>query len=264
MMFNEPWFMSQGFSRIYRCLVIQLASNAQLKNLSKNQLRGKFPPAMLICFFAASLEYMALLLLSALPTNTMSGLMTFLLCSLLVQTICGVTQVGICLYFLCLVTEKPALVSCVLLGFREQTNKCLFFSFLYSLIRFICYSPFEICVYLFLINLNSRWIGNILVALLIGTLVYVPLQILLSQSFYILLDFPNLTISQTLRRSLNVIKGKQLRVFLLELSLFPLTCLELFSLRIGSLWVMPYKETVRANLYLNLMRRGDATSKTQS
>jgi uncharacterized membrane protein len=244
--------------------VIQLASNAQLKNLSKNQLCGKFPPAMLICFLAASLEYMALLFLSVLPTNTLTGLMVFLLCSLVVQTICGVTKAGICLYFLCLVTEKPASLSNVLFGFREQTNKCLFFSFLYSAVRFLCYTPLEICVFLFFINFNNRWIGNILVALIVGSLVYVPLQILLSQSFYTILDFPDLTISQTLRRSLDVIRGKQLRVFLLELSLFPLTCLELFSFGIGSLWVMPYKEAVRANLYLDLMRHGDSTSNTQS
>ena len=57
-------------------------------------------------------------------------------------------------------------------------------------------------------------------------------------------------------------RGHKRRLFLLQLSFFPLMLLSLLSLGIGNLWLRPYMDVAYAFFFLNLMRARTTYSAT--
>ncbi len=93
------------------------------------------------------------------------------------------------------------------------------------------------------------------VFLVAGCSIQVLVRILLSQIFYLMLDFPDYPASQLLHLAPKLIKGHKARFFYIMLSFVPLLLLGIFSCGIGYLWLYPYLQTTYANFYLNLMKK---------
>ena len=72
-------------------------------------------------------------------------------------------------------------------------------------------------------------------------------------TFYLLVDFPELSASEALKSSWEKMNGHRMRLFLLEISFIPYILLSLLSLGIGMLWVYPYIQESFAQFYLDLM-----------
>lgn len=93
------------------------------------------------------------------------------------------------------------------------------------------------------------------ILLVAGTAINVFVQLLLSQVFYLMQDFPEYSAAQLLRFAPRLMKGHKARLFYIQLSFIPLMLLSLVSCGIGFLWVYPYMEATYANFYLDLMRK---------
>ena len=70
-----------------------------------------------------------------------------------------------------------------------------------------------------------------------------------SMTSYILAENPELTASEALRKSKEMMKGNRWRFFCLEISFIGWDILCAFTLGIGQLWLLPYKETAGAAFY---------------
>ncbi len=88
-----------------------------------------------------------------------------------------------------------------------------------------------------------------------GTAVMIFVRLLLSQAYYLMLDFPEYTAPQLVRMSIRLMKGHKGRLFYIQLSFFPLMMLSMFSCGIGMLWLLPYMDATSANFYLDLIRK---------
>ena len=73
-----------------------------------------------------------------------------------------------------------------------------------------------------------------------------------SMTPYILKDYPELTADQAITLSMKMMKGHKLDLFWLCLSFFGWGILNIFTLGIGTLWLMPYVMTTMAAFYQNL------------
>lgn len=73
-----------------------------------------------------------------------------------------------------------------------------------------------------------------------------------SQAFYILNDNPDLTASEALRLSKEMMRGYKGKFFLLQLSFIGWGILSILTLGIGFLWLIPYMNISYANFYENL------------
>ena len=93
------------------------------------------------------------------------------------------------------------------------------------------------------------------IPLVVGCFIQILVQLLLSQAFYLMLDFPEYSGPELLRLAPKLIKGHKARLFYIMLSFFPLTLLCVFSCGIGYLWVYPYMQTTYANFYLDLVQK---------
>jgi hypothetical protein len=66
---------------------------------------------------------------------------------------------------------------------------------------------------------------------------------------YLLKDYPELTIMETLRLSRKMMKGHKMQLFMLQLSFIGWILLNVLTLGLGSLWLTPYMMTTLAAFY---------------
>ena len=96
-------------------------------------------------------------------------------------------------------------------------------------------------------------IGTIILSALI--IIFVPitiLSLLLSQVYFILADQKTKSASEAIKMSWNVMKGKKMKLFLLQLSFIGWAILSVFTFFIGLLFLYPYMLTTYAKFYQNL------------
>lgn len=96
----------------------------------------------------------------------------------------------------------------------------------------------------------------ILLVFLAATVAYIfysfYITLTYSQIFYILLDYPDLSVTDIWKRSAAIMKGNRMRLFLLNLSFIGWGILAVFTFGIGLLWLMPYITTSQSAFYLDL------------
>ena len=96
-------------------------------------------------------------------------------------------------------------------------------------------------------------IGTIVLSALIIILVPITiLSLLLSQVYFILADQKTKSASEAIKMSWNVMKGKKMKLFLLQLSFIGWAILSVFTFFIGLLFLYPYMLTTYAKFYQNL------------
>ena len=66
---------------------------------------------------------------------------------------------------------------------------------------------------------------------------------------YILAEHPELTASEAIERSKEMMRGNRFRLFCLDLSFIGWSILCIFTLGIGNLWLTPYKNAAKAAFY---------------
>jgi uncharacterized membrane protein len=96
-------------------------------------------------------------------------------------------------------------------------------------------------------------IGTIIFSALI--IIFIPITIvslLLSQVYFILADQKTISGFRAIEMSWNVMKGKKMKLFLLQLSFIGWAILSVFTFFIGLLFLYPYMLTTYAKFYQNL------------
>uniref|UniRef100_UPI004056F59B DUF975 family protein n=1 Tax=Acetatifactor sp. TaxID=1872090 RepID=UPI004056F59B len=165
----------------------------------------------------------------------------------------GVFQTGICLYFLNIACGKRYSLSDLFFGFRWQFKKSLILSAILVALNTICFLPYTVLYARLTIPYTPGKMLAIAIASLVGYLLQLPIQLMLSQAFYLLLDFPNMSTLQLLQHSCRMMKGHKRRLLHLWFSFLPLEFLCICSCFIGYLWLIPYKNMSYALFFLDLM-----------
>lgn len=75
------------------------------------------------------------------------------------------------------------------------------------------------------------------------------LAIALSLTMYVLLDNPNMSSIDAIKRSYDMMKGYKMEFFMLQLSFLGWLILGIFTLGILYLWLIPYMSVAQANFY---------------
>ncbi|WP_242223113.1 DUF975 family protein [Bacillus cereus group sp. BfR-BA-01380] len=76
-----------------------------------------------------------------------------------------------------------------------------------------------------------------------------------SMAYYILLEHPEYTASEALKKSQEMMKGHKLDLFILGLSFIGWFILGVFTFGIAYLWIYPYYTTTVSHFYLNLVNK---------
>ncbi len=246
-------------------------SSADLKSLAKGQLFGNY---------GAVVGIYLIHLVCTLPLNFIISPFSrispafYYLAFLLVNTFTGLFLAGEALVYLKIACHEPPSVGDLFYYFHgpyaEKGSKVIRIQLIVSAISVVCTIPYEYVGRLLTRSMQSvdpSALSNgklpfhpvlflvYAVFLVAGCSIQVLVRILLSQIFYLMLDFPDYPASQLLHLAPKLIKGHKARFFYIMLSFVPLLLLGIFSCGIGYLWLYPYLQTTYANFYLNLMKK---------
>lgn len=251
--------------------MIQYASRAELKEKARDQMAGRYGNAILlsICrgLIVISLSFtINMIFTTIVAVRTLMGgsadtsLTEYLLltgCTTLVSIFTGVFQTGITLFFLNSACNRPASIANLFYGFKYLFKKSLGISAVMVLLNTLCTLPCDICYFLLRAGegFDSVTMAVLCIALMVvGMCIYIPLSLGLSQSYYLLLDFPQYSATELMKLSFHITKGHKWELFCLQLSFLPMGLLCLLSFGVGTLWLVPYMSMSNTLYFLDLMQ----------
>lgn len=241
-------------------------TSAELKDHAKGKLNGKYGSAMLtsllpglICSMLIFIPVMMITMVFTViaivngsqPNRSLLMAIIFPV-SFLSALVLNMFSPGIVLFYLNAACGKRYSVSDIFFGFRWQFKKSLALAAITTIIRIACMAPYCFFYYLMQTDYQLKWVLCMAAAYLLGTAVNIPISLILSQIYYLLLDFPKYSVGQILTLSAQIMKGHKGRLFYLQLSFLPLTLLAGISV-IGYLWLLPYMQMTITLFYLDLM-----------
>ncbi len=244
----------------------------ELKNQAKDRLTGNYRSAILFLLTSGILRLCISLVSDiTIPFRNVAGTIIGVILSYAVSVLLSVLDIGVAYFYLKLSCNQPLRMADLFYGFKEQPNKCLAVAASICGLSFLFHIPARVFSYLldggFFPALALYGVPTLaweLLASLVCDLLFLPLSLALSQSYFLIADYPSLGAMDTLKMSMKIMKGQKWRLFVLQLSFIPLLILASFTCcSLGVLWVYPYMQMTYTFFYLDLMN-GPAKSHTQN
>ena len=163
--------------------------------------------------------------------------------------------VGITGLFLSNSCHQPVYAGGIFSGFWHEPLKAIQIQLVLSLLLCI---PEIVPSLLFSLYLQSGRVNMVYLYAAAGiSIVFLPfvlyVKTLYSQVFFIMLDFPELSAKECLKRSRRLMKGHKWQYFLLMVSFLPWLMGGFLTCGIGLLYVYPYQKQTYAYFYLELV-----------
>lgn len=248
----------------------QYQTRSTLKNNAKNYLDGKWGTSVLLILIMLAISLTLSYLMSSITSvgmvaslmssdhgssSSIMAISTVILyiASFLVAILNGLFTMGCFLFYLNIVSGQRYSIGDLFFAFRGNFSKNLTVIVATVLPQIVLMLPYNVCSYFFQRTHDFIWMFLTLVFLIVGIVIYVPIDLALSMSPMLLLDFPQYSAKEVLQHSIQIMKGNKGRLFLLELSFIPIYLLCAFSFAIGYLWAMPYMQMTYVLFYLDLM-----------
>lgn len=228
----------------------------ELKRLAKVQLQGKYGTMIGALILQELLVLFATGILSMLlpGTDTLSNILYYIL-TFIVQLIAGILQAGVSFLYLKAACGMQCSVGDIFYCFKHSPDKAIKIEFVLAVINAVCMLPSDILTWKYPLTSLTDYdeIAMMYSVTLLCMMVYVVITLAFTPVFYMMLDFPNYTVKDILKKSIEVMKGNKMRYFLLDLSFIPWMFVGFLTCGIGLLWIVPYMNMTSTNFYLDLM-----------
>lgn len=249
----------------------QHLSSASLKVLAKGQLLGKYGTVIgttvlrWLCILPISMAISFLI-----GTDTIISVLLSCAAQFLLQLLAGFFLAGEAYVYLKTACGQRPAVNDLFHCFGGDLTKVLQLQAVLAGASLLCSLPAMILgVFalrsLLLLTEEELFTGNIsgnaalflvyIIVYLAGAAVSLYIGLMLSQVYYLMLDFPEYSAPDLLKMSIRLMKGNKGRLFYIQLSFIPLLLLSGLSCGIALLWIHPYRQAVYANFYLDLIRK---------
>ena len=228
-------------------------SSAQLKAIAKEQSLGKYGTLI-----GANLVILAIqLLVSGFSTVTGTGGILLLiinsLISIIINILLGVLVSGRAYLYMNLMYSQPVATSDIFFGLKQQTQKAVTIQALFVLVDSAASIPSQIFLARYITSKSNTDITTAGFLLGVGLIINIVVNLIYSQAFYLLHDFPDKSAKEILATSRRLMKGNLFRLFYLNVSFLPLYLLGVISLFIPLLWVGVYKNATNCAFYQDLI-----------
>ncbi len=248
----------------------QYLSSASLKSLAKGQLLGKYGISVatvvlrLLCI--APLTFMVSV---AIGTNSVISSIISCIATFLVSLFAGFFTAGEALIYLKIACNQRPMVGDLFFCFGKDSKKVFYIQAIISGISTIAALPYMIVsVFVYrntitdpvaLANgvppVNATLFLIYVILMLLGQITSIVVGIILSQTYYLMLDFPEYSATELMKQSRRLMKGNKGRYFYIMLSFIPLYFLGFLSCGIALLWLYPYVRSTYTNFYLDLIKK---------
>ena len=229
-------------------------TNAALKDLAKEKLSGRFANAVWALVLASLVTRAVANAASAfIPTGGWFWHIIAILFTAVISAFLGILQTGIAYYFLNTACDMNTNPSAIFYGFHAHAGQSVKISLVHVALETFFTLPYQILMLFFIQTFEYKYLLFALTSMFIGYLIMAPFSLAISQTYYLLLDFPDATIQEIFQTSIRIMKGNKWRLFKLELSFIPLQLLGILSFGIGNLWLNPYMRMTYTLFFLDLM-----------
>lgn len=160
--------------------------------------------------------------------------------------ISGIFTLGLYFIYANLLFDQPASVQDLFHAFRENPQKAMAIAAVFYLADYVCLFPST--VYLGVTHtLAYRQLLFYLLLIALGNLAMFFFQLYFLFTYFLLLDYPSMTIKELFHRSIQLMRGRKRTLFYIEVSFIPLYLIGFLTFGVGCLYVMAYQfETVTA------------------
>lgn len=229
-------------------------SSAQLKDIAKNKLTGHYGLLIGINLLVGFITFfVSIILLLLVPASTFAGMVISECIRFIISVFISVFSVGSYLIYLKIANGNTATFTDLFYGFSHNIQRSLTITLVLNAVSLIPALAYFIPYQLFLLSGQEMYLYLMFPCLAIALVIFVPLSLGLSQSYYLMLDFPSKSAYDILALSFKVMKGHKARLFYIEISFIPLVLLGIISC-IGILWITPYMSMTMTNFFFDIMK----------
>jgi len=170
--------------------------------------------------------------------------------SFLIALFVGILLYGLFYIYMSLLYGQPVVFSDLFRGFRrESSDRIIRVQAVLSAINILSMLPAMILIQITPQGqLHTRAL-LLAVFCIIGFGVEIYFELTFSMSYFILIDFPEMSAADVLRTGRNMMAGRKGRLLYISLSFLPLYLLGLLSFGIANLWVSAYHAAALAAFY---------------
>jgi len=252
-----------------------MTSNALLKAHSRQMLTYGYVFLMLasLIYRVISLMILGLTDLVLLPGGGAANFILGLFVSLFLSVVVMLLETGYCFIALNIVRAGSAKIRDLFLGFRYHTGRLTILSLILCVVRYLCALPAMYAVTELIFEEGKiNLFGHMVTALpavvlltaglvLLSLVLYAAVYLLFSQALFLFIDNQDFTAVRCLSESIRLMRGKRIRLFLLNLSFIGYWLLVVLSFGIADLCVKPYVEVTHAQFYVELSGQRDPYGK---
>lgn len=234
------------------------ATSAELKARARGALTGHYLSCVGAYVTLMVMQYVITVPGALLDVKPPLGIILYYGLNFLLDLFFAIFKVGIACMFLSNACGHPINANTIFTGFWNSPGKAMQIQCFPSLLLFLPTILPDLCLQQFFISKNDRWLIYGLAIALIFLPLALYVEIIYSQVYFIMLDFPEMEAVECLRASRKLMKKNKGRYFYLMLSFLPLSLLGTLSCGIGNLFLFPYKQQTYANFYLDLIEKKQA------
>jgi len=233
----------------------QFKTSREIKAIVRGRLLGNYKTAILAYVIMEGITGIALSLVNQPAKNpTAMGNLIYWAVYFILTLLSGVFAVGQFHIYRKILHNMQTEIKDMFAGFSMHPDKAILITFLTFVIGFLGGIPF--CISTFILGLTRSFylvpIVSILFILFIVFLVYINLTF--SQALFLLMDFPEESATELMKRSSVLMRGNKFKLFYLNVSFIGILSVTVLTCGLGMLWAYPYMTCSKAVFYEELMR----------
>ena len=229
-----------------------ILKNTELRATARGLLLGKYGRIIFIHLTYLIINaYMNELTLQTRPGLSTTRLIMYIVLSIIVSLLAGVFRYGLTRCYMNLCCGMEFSFKDLLHGFKNDSVRILKLSAILAVIETVCFLPASYFLTAYENNRDASTFFFACLGLTLGMIVFVGFMLRLAFTYYLLLDFPDKSVTEIIKMSAYLMKGNGLKMIYLYAGFIPIFSLGVLSAGLGFLWLIPYLEATLTCFYLN-------------
>lgn len=226
-------------------------SSADLKSLARASLSGRFGLPMAAFLLTIVFVLVPSMILSGFldPYNTVS-LITNQILIYILSLLVSLCNAGFSYMLLNMNRNRPYGIKDLFYAFSSHPDRFLVVHLILLLISFVIALPLEILSY---VPDMFQSLMFSLAGTLVSSIVSIFTGLFFGLADFLLLDHPEMGALESMRKSMELMKGKKGKLFYIHISFLPLSLVGLFTCYLGYLWIVPYINCTVTYFYMDII-----------
>ncbi|HPF29768.1 MAG TPA: hypothetical protein PLZ77_06655, partial [Lachnospiraceae bacterium] len=178
-----------------------IKNSSQLKSSARKYLSGHYSQVVLAQLFFIAFSALLSMLSATDPTATIVSVVISFVISYICTCNIEILRFGLYRMYMNLCCGYRFSVRDMYYGFFVKTQRPTFLAVLLTSIQYLSMLPFYILLFLYTASKDTFLLTATIISFLIGIFVYYILSLALSQSYFLLLDFPDKPLKEILKLS---------------------------------------------------------------